>query len=86
MWTSDFARTYSTGKPNDIQRRAYRDLKEIQEETINAIKPGILAEHLFYVCKNAYERRKRPFLCPILVMDSALKFMNIPCFGRVTKL
>lgn len=64
MWTSDFARTYSTGNPTQMQRSAYRDLKEIQEETINAIKPGVLAEDLFFVCKTAYEKRKRPFFMP----------------------
>ncbi len=64
MWTSDFARVYSTGKPTEMQRNAYRDLKEIQEEAIKAIKPGALAEELFYKCKAAYEKRKRPFFMP----------------------
>jgi len=64
MWTSDFARTYSTGKPTKMQVGAYRALKEVQEETINAIKPGVLAEELFYKCKAAYENRKKPFFMP----------------------
>jgi Xaa-Pro aminopeptidase len=64
MWTSDFARVYSTGKPTEMQRKAYRDLKEIQEETIKGIKPGILAEELFHKCEAGYERRKRPFFMP----------------------
>ncbi len=64
MWTSDLARTYSTGKPKETQRRAYRDLKEIQEETIEAIRPNIFAEDLFFACQAAYEKRKRPFFMP----------------------
>ena len=64
MWTSDFARVYSTGKPTEMQRNAYRDLKQIQEEAIKAIKPGVLAEELFFTCKAAYEERKRPFFMP----------------------
>ena len=64
MFTSDFARTYSTGNPTEVQRRAYRNLKEIQEETINAIRPGIKAEDVFYSCKSAFEKRNVPFFMP----------------------
>ena len=64
MWTSDFARTYSTGNPTEIQRRAYRNLKEIQAETISVIRPGIKAEDVFYACKSAFEKRNIPFFMP----------------------
>jgi Xaa-Pro dipeptidase len=64
MWTSDFARVYSTGNPTEMQQNAYRDLKQIQEEAIKAIKPGVLAEEVFFKCKAAYEERKRPFFMP----------------------
>lgn len=63
-WTSDFARTYSTGKPTEVQRRAYRNLKEIQEETINSIKSGIRAEDVFFACKEAFKKRGVLFFMP----------------------
>lgn len=61
---SDFARTYSAGDPTPDQRQIYRKLVEIHKETIGAVKPGVTAEGLFFVCKGAFEKRQLPFHMP----------------------
>lgn len=63
-FASDFARTYSSGNPTEHQKEIYRKLIEAQEETINSVKPGLLAEDLFFTCKAAYEKRGLPFYFP----------------------
>lgn len=63
-WMSDFARTYSTGNPTETQRDYYRNLRELQEETINSVRPGIKAEDVFYACKECFESRDMPFFMP----------------------
>lgn len=61
---SDFARTYSAGDPTPEQREIYRKLVEVHKETIGAAKPGVTAEELFFVCKDAFEKRQLPFHMP----------------------
>ncbi len=56
-WSSDLARTYSSGAPTAAQRDVYRNLREIQAETIASMRPGIAAEEVFFVCRNAFETR-----------------------------
>ncbi len=63
-WKSDFARTYSTGKPTDIQRDFYRNLREVQEETIASVRPGAKAEDVFFACKDEFEKREMGFHMP----------------------
>jgi Xaa-Pro aminopeptidase len=63
-WASDFARTYSTGKPTAVQREIYRNLCEAQESTIKAIRPGVVAEDLFFICRDEFKRRGIPFHMP----------------------
>jgi len=61
---SDFARTFSAGNPSIAQRDNYRKLVEIQKETIGAAGPGVTAEYLFDVCKEAFKKRQLPFHMP----------------------
>ena len=61
---SDFARTYSAGDPKPRQREIYRKLVEVHKETIGAVKPGVTAEELFFVCRDAFEKRQLPFHMP----------------------
>ncbi len=61
---SDFARTYSAGNPTTEQRETYRKLVEVHKETIGAVKPGVTAEDLFFFCKDAFEKRRLPFVMP----------------------
>ena len=61
---SDFARTYSAGDPTPVQRETYRKLVEVHKETIGAARPGVTAEDLFFICKDAFEERQLPFHMP----------------------
>jgi len=63
-WASDFARTYSAGEPTQMQQDTYRKLREIQEETIDFIKPGVTAEAVFHTCRQGYEKRGLRFHMP----------------------
>jgi Xaa-Pro dipeptidase len=58
---SDFARTYSSGKPTDLQRRTYAALHEIQTLAIEAVKPGVPAEEVYALCAREYAKRGLTF-------------------------
>ncbi len=58
---SDFARTYSSGKPTDLQRRTYAALHEIQRLAIEAVKPGVPAEEIYALCAREYAKRGLTF-------------------------
>lgn len=62
-YCSDLARTYSTGKPTPMQRETYRGLVEVQAATIAAMRPGVPAEDIFFLCKAEFE--KRGLLCTL---------------------
>ncbi len=63
-WASDFARTYSAGDPTKRQKEVYTSLVDIQAATIDMMKPGVLAEDVFFFCKKEFERHKLPFHMP----------------------
>ena len=63
-YCSDLARTYSTGSPSALQRETYRKLCEVHEATIAAMRPGVLAEEVFFACKAAFEARGLPCILP----------------------
>lgn len=47
-WSSDFARTYSTGEPTELQRETYRKLWEVYTSTIKMIRPGMATEEPYF--------------------------------------
>lgn len=63
-YMSDFARTFSTGSPSQLQRDTYRKLCDVQEITIAAMKPGVKAEDIFFLCKSEFETRGLPCTLP----------------------
>ena len=63
-WMSDVARTYSTGRPTDSQRRIYHALWEAEVETFGFIRPGVTAEDIFFTGKKAFEKRGIAFFMP----------------------
>lgn len=63
-FASDVARTYSTGNPKPMHAEVYRELCEIQALTINAMKPGVPAEDLYYLCKETFLDRGLPCTLP----------------------
>lgn len=63
-YCSDLARTYSTGNPSQLQKDTYRKLSEVHETVIAAMKPGVLAEEIFFLCKEEFEKRGLPCTLP----------------------
>lgn len=61
---SDFARTYSAGAPNQAQKQVYRELCLAQKATIEAVRPGVVAEDLFAFCQEEFKRRGLPWKLP----------------------
>jgi Xaa-Pro dipeptidase len=59
-WSSDFARTYSTGNPSALQRETYAKLRAIHQSTIAFMKPGVVAEDVFYFSREQYKRHGLP--------------------------
>ncbi|UVO35798.1 Xaa-Pro peptidase family protein [Bradyrhizobium arachidis] len=55
-WSSDFARTYSSGEPTELQRETYRKLWELHTSTVNMVRPGMAAEDPFFFCKEQAEK------------------------------
>jgi Xaa-Pro dipeptidase len=63
-WASDFARTYCTGSPTNLQSETYANLAEIEKATIEMIKPGVIAEDVFFFCRDQFAKRGMPFHMP----------------------
>jgi Xaa-Pro dipeptidase len=63
-WMSDFARTYSAGNPTQQQKDTYKSLVRVHKETIGAVRPGVSAEDLFYLCKESFGRHGITFRMP----------------------
>jgi Xaa-Pro dipeptidase len=63
-WSSDLARTYSAGEPTNMQKSCYAALLEIEEATIEMIKPGVLAEEIFFFCRDEFAKRNIDFRMP----------------------
>ncbi|MCA6112207.1 M24 family metallopeptidase [Bradyrhizobium cenepequi] len=55
-WSSDFARTYSSGEPTALQRDTYRKLWDLETATINMVRPGMAAEEPFFFCRDQAEK------------------------------
>ncbi len=63
-FSSDFARTYSTGNPTALQRQTHAALVRAQRATLAAIGPGVTAEDLFHACREAFAREGLSFGMP----------------------
>jgi Xaa-Pro aminopeptidase len=63
-FASDFARTYSAGDPSEMQKQVYAALIACETAAINAVAPGVLAEDLFYLCKEEFAKQGLPFHMP----------------------
>ncbi|MFI5012010.1 MAG: M24 family metallopeptidase [Hyphomicrobiales bacterium] len=87
-YSSDFARTYSTGKPSPLQRQTYAALLHIQKTTIEAVRPGIVAEDLFHLCRDEYRKAGLPFTMPHIGHSFGIELHESPMLrpGEKTKL
>lgn len=63
-FASDFARTYSTGNPTAEQRQVYSALLRVQKAVIAAVRPGLLAEDLFFLTRDEYGKNGLDFAMP----------------------
>jgi Xaa-Pro dipeptidase len=63
-YASDVARTYSTGEPRPMHREVYRNLCEVQAQTIAAMRPGVTAGEVFDICSRAFADRGLPCTLP----------------------
>lgn len=63
-FASDFARTYSAGDPTAEQRQIHAALVRVQRETIEAVRPGLAAEDVFFLCRDLYGKHGLVFGMP----------------------
>lgn len=87
-YSSDFARTYSSGDPSAMQRRTYAALHGIQRASIDAVRPGVAAEDLFFVCRDAFRDAGLPFTMPHIGHSFGVELHESPMLrpGEKTKL
>lgn len=60
-YSSDFARTYSTGSPTAFQKQTYNSLVQIQKAVITQMKPGVVAEDIYFLARDEYRNRDMDF-------------------------
>lgn len=77
-YCSDLARTYSTGNPSELQRATYRKLREVHETIIAAMKPGVLAEEIYLLCKAELLKRDLPCTLPHIGHSFGLETHETP--------
>jgi Xaa-Pro aminopeptidase len=63
-FATDFARTYSAGEPTEMQRQVYSSLIACETAAIEAVAPGVLAEDLFYLCREEFKKQGLQFHMP----------------------
>ncbi len=87
-YATDFARTYSTGNPSTMQREVHRSLCEVQEATIKAMRPGVTAEDIFYICTDEFKKRGLPCTLPHIGHSFGIELHENPMIrpGDKTKL
>ena len=87
-WSSDFARTWSTGNPTATQRQVYAALRRVQGATIAAVRPGMAAEDLFHLCRDAYGKEGLRFTMPHVGHSFGVELHESPILrpGETTKL
>jgi len=87
-FASDFARTYSAGSPTNSQKEIYAALVKSQTATIEAVRPGITAEDLFFLCKEEFAKFGIPFHMPHIGHSFGIELHENPMLrpGDKTKL
>jgi Xaa-Pro aminopeptidase len=85
---SDFARTYSTGNPTPLQRQTYAALRRVQGLAVEAVRPGVPAENLWALCRDAYAANGLKFRMPLVGHSLGLEIHETPILrpGEKTKL
>lgn len=77
-WSSDFARTYSAGSPTALQKQTYSTLIDIETATIDIVRPGILAEDVFFFCRDSFKKHGLQFYMPHVGHSFGLELHESP--------
>ncbi len=77
-YPSDVARTVGAGTLSQRQKDVYKTLRDIQRQTIAAMKPGARACDLFNLCKSGFEKAGIPFHMPHIGHGLGLKLHEYP--------
>lgn len=64
LFASDFARTYSTGNPTELQKQTYAAMLRVQKAVIASVRAGMLAEDVFFVTRDEYRKNGLAFRMP----------------------
>ncbi|WP_342358766.1 Xaa-Pro peptidase family protein [Terrarubrum flagellatum] len=85
---SDFARTYSTGNPSAMQRQTHAVLVRIQRAVIEAVRPGIAAEDLYFLTLGEFKKHNVPFTMPHIGHSFGVELHETPMLrpGEKTKI
>ncbi len=87
-YSSDFARTWSTGSPTALQRQTYAALLGVQRASIEAVRPGVTAEDLYFLCRDEFARAGLRFTMPHIGHSFGIELHESPMLrpGETTKL
>ncbi|HEY4200633.1 MAG TPA: Xaa-Pro peptidase family protein [Devosiaceae bacterium] len=87
-FSSDFARTYSTGNPTALQRQTHAALVRVQRASIAAAVVGITAEDLYYFTRDEFKRQGLAFRMPHIGHSFGIELHETPMLrpGEKTKL
>ena len=71
-----------------MQREVHRSLCEVQEATIKAMRPGVTAEDIFYICTDEFKKRGLPCTLPHIGHSFGIELHENPMIrpGDKTKL
>ena len=85
---SDFARTYSTGNPSAMQRQTHATLVKVQRAVVEAVRPGIAAEDLFFLTRDEFKKHNVPFAMPHIGHSFGVELHETPMLrpGEKTKI
>jgi Xaa-Pro aminopeptidase len=64
FFSSDFARTYSAGSPTELQLQTYSALSKVHVALIDAIRPGMLGEDVFFLSRDEFRKQGLKFHMP----------------------
>jgi len=79
-YASDLARMAIVGRPTPRQRECYAALKDVYQQTVDAMRPGLRACDLYALCVQAFERAGFPSTFPHIGHSFSLGGHDNPMF------
>ena len=80
---SDIGRTVSVGRATPEQHSVYNRLMEVHRKTIDAMRPGVLASHVYDVNVQAYKEVEIPFSLPFAGHGVGLYIHEVPMLAKL---